>query len=281
MIQLPTKTEIDTLQSLNRPDSISIYASYIAPTSPNNPNRIQLKNLLKEARQLLIQKGFRLKEITTMLLPALKLIDGEEFRVNHTYSLALFIAGNFFAYYRIPTDSVESYVDIGKGFYVEPIIQLIHDNNPYYILHLSHSNVYLLKGDRYHIEPLQAHGFPADMSTDLRIDEQPKDLQAHSIITTNTGKGSKVFHGQYNATQVDKDLLVQFFRHIDRRVRRILQDVSAPLIIAGVEYLLPLYRQVSTYPHLLKHELQGSLEHVSLELIRDNAYRLVASSSPV
>jgi hypothetical protein len=44
MIQLPAKTEIETLQAFFKPNSLSIYAGYITPTSPNNPNRIQLKN---------------------------------------------------------------------------------------------------------------------------------------------------------------------------------------------------------------------------------------------
>lgn len=278
MIQLPTKVEIDILQSLNKPDSISIYASYLAPTSPNNPNRIQLKNLLKEARKLLARKGMRSNEIAKIISPAQRLLDGDEFRVNHNYSLALFISPEYFAYFRLPSEGVESFVDIGKGFYLEPILQLIHNNPRYLVLHLSHNNVYILKGDRYHIEPLDLQGFPTDMTTELRIDEQAKDLQAHSIIPAAAGKGLKVFHGHYNASQVDKELLVQFFRQIDRRLHQALHNITDPLIIAGVDYLLPLYRQVSTYPHLLHDEIQGSLEHVSLESIRDAAYKLIAKS---
>jgi hypothetical protein len=271
---------MDTLQSLNKPDSISIYASYIAPTSPTNPNRIQLKNLLKETRQLLTTRGLRSSEIASMLLPVDKLLDSEEFRANHNYSLALFINREFFVYYHLPPDEFDSFVDIGKGFYLEPIIKLVHDNPQYYVLNLSHNNVYILKGDRYSIEPLKLQGFPANMDEVLRIDEQPKDLQGHSVIPAAAGKGSKVFHGQYNAAQVDKELLVQFFRQVDQKIHRALLGATVPLILAGVDYLLPLYRQVSTYPHLLQKEIRGSLEHISLDSIRDNAYRLLASSVP-
>lgn len=276
MIQLPAKTEIETLQAFFKPNSLSIYASYIAPTSPNNPNRIQLKNLLKEARRLLSQQGLRSSEIITILQPAEKLLDGDEFRANHNYSLALFIHNEVFAYYRLPPEGISSSVHIGQGFELQPIVELLNNNPPYYVLLLSHNNVQLLNGDRYHIKQLQVKGLPANMEQALQIDEYPNEIQTHSIASDGRGKGSEAFHGQYNEAQVDKDMLVKFFRHIDRTLHNALKDTTIPLIIAGVDYLLPLYRQVSTYPHLLLDEIRGSLEHASLATIQERATQLMS-----
>jgi len=72
MIKLPTEADIETLQAFQKPCSLSLYAPYITPSSPNNPNRIQLKNLLKEARQLLAAEGLTAREIATTLQPAEK-----------------------------------------------------------------------------------------------------------------------------------------------------------------------------------------------------------------
>lgn len=279
MIKLPTEADIETLQAFQKPHSLSLYAPYITPSSPNNPNRIQLKNLLKEARQLLAAEGLSAREIATTLQPAEKLLDGDEFRVNHRHSLALFIHPDFFAYYRLPAEDTAPSVRIDNGFNVQPIIELISTNPAYYVLLLSHNNVQFLKGDCYYIEPLQLPGLPVNMEQELNIDEYPNEVQTHSVAAASRGKGSEAFHGQYNDTQVDKDMLTKFFRRIDHKLRVVLKDTTLPLVIAGVDYLLPLYRQVSTYPHLLVDEIQGSQEHTTLEAVRERASELVMRSA--
>jgi hypothetical protein len=222
----------------------------------------------------------RSSEITTILQPAIKLLDGEEFRSNHNHSLALFIHREVFTYYRLPSEGIVSSVRIGQGFDLQPIIELLNNNPPYYVLLLNHNNVQLLSGDYYHIEQLQVRGLPVNMKQVLQIDEYPNETQTHSVANTNRGKGSEAFHGQYNETEVDKKLLIKFFRHIDHTLQRALKDTTIPLIIAGVDYLLPLYRQVSTYPRLLLDELQGNFEHTSLAVIQERATQLLTRSAP-
>lgn len=275
MIQLPTKTEIEVLEALHKPLSLSLYAPYIAPSSPNNPNRIQLKNLLKEARLQLASAGVGVRDIASTLEPVEKLIDGEEFRANHGHSLALFVQQGFFQFFRLPPDGVSSLIVMGEEFHVQPIIELIDNNPPYYVLILSHNGTQLLKGDYYHIEQLELQKYPTTMKQELRIDEYPNETQTHSVAAADRGKGSEKFHGQYNETQVDKEMLVEFFRRIDHKLLKLLKDEKTPLVIAGVDYLLPLYRQVSTYPNLLADEIRGNLEHSSLDFIRDQATNII------
>ncbi len=117
------------------------------------------------------------------------------------------------------------------------------------------------------------------MQQELNIDEQPKELQTHTVAAASRGKGSEGFHGQYEETQVDKEMLTQFFRRIDHKLHDALKDTSIPLVIAGVDYLLPLYRQVSTYPHLLLEEIQGNLEHATLDEVLQQASRLVTRTA--
>jgi hypothetical protein len=274
MIQLPTNTEIKTLKAFKEPDSLSIYAPYIAPNSSDNPNRTQLKNFLKEARQQLLTKELDEREIDALLLPAKKLLDSEEFRMNYKHSLVVFIGHNFFRYYHLPPKGVTSSLIIGKGFSVQPIVIILDKSPSYFVLLLSHNGVQLLKGNRYNIEQIQE--FPTAMKQDLNIDEYPKARQTHTVAPASQGKGSEKFHGQYNQTQVDKEMLVKFFRHIDIKLQKVIKNEKIPLVIAGVEYLLPIYRQVNTYPHLLADEIQGSLEHTPLDSIRKKAFKILA-----
>lgn len=273
MIQLPTKAQLKTLQVYKKPDSLSIYSPYIKPNSPdNNPNRTQLKNLLKEARQLLLSKKLSDRDIDELFKPVQKLLDGDEFRQDSKNSLALFISRDFFQYYHLPPKSVAVSVSINDGFNLQPILGVSQKNLPYFVLILSHNGARLLRGDKYSIEPIETYG---TMKQDLNIDEYPKGFQPHRVAPVIEGKGSNKFHGQYNESQVDKDMLAKFFTHIDSKMNKIMKKEKIPLIIAGVDYLLPLYRQANTYPRLLDSELQGNFEHTPPETIRKRACRLV------
>ncbi len=272
MIQLPTNSEIKTLKACKEPDCISIYAPYIAPNSSDNPNRTQLKNFLKEARQQLAAKKMNERKIDELLSPAIKMLDGEEFRMNYKHSLAVFIGHDFFRYYHLPPKGISPSLVIGKGFAIQPIVELLSKSPSYFVLIISHNGAKLLKGDRYNIEPVEKYG---SMKDDLKIDEYPREYQTHSVAPASTGKGSEKAHGQYNETQVDKDMLAKFFHNIDGKMNKIMKKDGLPLIIAGVDYLLPIYRQANTYPNLKDDELQGNYEHTPLDVVRKKAYKIV------
>jgi len=54
----------------------------------------------------------------------------------------------------------------------------------------------------------------------------------------------------------------EFFQEVNRILKaQILGRANLPLLLAGVEYLLPLYRKVNTYPHVITEELHGNFEH--------------------
>lgn len=271
MIQLPTTTQREALRANEQDNSISIYIPYLAPSSSDNPNRIQLKNALKEVRRLLQAKKMPVRAIDELLSPAHRLIDGDEFRSLDPHSLALFIHHDFFAYYHLPSEGVQPLVVVDTKFSTKPLDELALNNQPYYVLLLNHNDVKLLKGDQYQIEPLQVENLPSNMVKALNIDEYPRERQLHPVANASSGKGSEQYHGQYNETQVDKDMLTEFFRRIDRRLHEVIKDTETPLIISGVDFLLPLYRQINTYPTLAKGEIRGNFEHEPLTNIRDRA----------
>lgn len=275
MIVLPTTEELEQLQAIGQDIGLSLYIPYVAPSSSDNPNRIQLKNALKEAGYLLRARKLHSSEIDKILQPARKLLDSDEFRSVGAHSLALFMRRNFFAKYHLPSEDMKPIIKVGKIFDTDSLAEIIRDNQAYYILILNHNNVGLLKGDRYHIERLDNDRLPTNMVQTLGIDEYPKEQQTHSVAATSIGKGSEQAHGQYNKKQVDKDLLTEFFRRIDRQLHKIIKDIQTPLIISGADSVLSLYRRVSTYPSLLVDEIKGNMEHEPLESMRARASKLM------
>jgi hypothetical protein len=62
---------------------------------------------------------------------------------------------------------------------------------------------------------------------------------------------------------------------VDAGLRGVLRQEQAPLVLAGVDYLFPVYREVSTYPGLLEEGIPGNPDAASPEELHRQAWRLV------
>lgn len=69
--------------------------------------------------------------------------------------------------------------------------------------------------------------------------------------------------------------LERFFRRLDAGLAARMHDEHAPLVLAGVHYLLPIYRGVSTYPHLVDAVLEGNPDGLSAAELQRRAWPLV------
>jgi hypothetical protein len=48
-----------------------------------------------------------------------------------------------------------------------------------------------------------------------------------------------------------------------------------PLVLAGVDYLLSLYKEANTYPHLVDKGIEGNPEELSAEELHEHAWAIV------
>lgn len=279
MIQLPDEQEMNELKAFDRPFCVTIYAPFIEPNGTrNSPNRIELKNLLRRAETALRDAGTEERFIRKTTRQARKLLDDHEFWMTLDDSLVLFMHPELFRYYHIPKQKAPYLLTVERGFNLDPLMEVLRDNEPYFLLALSHKNVRLYEGDQYRLRPVELKDFPTDMKEALNIDEYPFVLETHQVAPMSIGKGAESFHGQYNKSQTDKDMLLQFFRKIDSRLRGLLNQRGLPLVLAGVEYLQPIYRKANTYAKLLPQSIKGNQEHADLNQIRRQAWQLVSSS---
>jgi hypothetical protein len=88
------------------------------------------------------------------------------------------------------------------------------------------------------------------------------------------GKEAAVYHGQGGQPDTRKDELTQYFRLIDAAIAPVVRRTPDPVLLAGVGYLLPLYRQVSHLTQLSTAELAGNWDHLT-------AYQLHQRALPV
>jgi hypothetical protein len=81
--------------------------------------------------------------------------------------------------------------------------------------------------------------------------------------------------GVEDATHEPHDAVLRYFHQIDTGLRAFLRDEHAPLVLAGVEYLLPIYRRANTYPYLLGEGVTGNPEGLRPEALQEQAWAIV------
>ena len=72
-----------------------------------------------------------------------------------------------------------------------------------------------------------------------------------------------------------KDDLLLYFQSIDRGLHEVLREERAPLVLAAVDYFLPIYRQANTYSQLLEKGIEGNPDRLSDKDLHDRAWAIV------
>jgi hypothetical protein len=111
----------------------------------------------------------------------------------------------------------------------------------------------------------------------LRLNDPERQLQFHTATGPSGGKGSRAaaFHGHGGVVQDDKVDILRYFHKVDDGLRKLLAGEQAPLMLAGVDYLLPLYREANTYPHLIEAGIEGNPDNLSAEELHQQAWAIV------
>lgn len=109
----------------------------------------------------------------------------------------------------------------------------------------------------------------------LKYDKPEKQLQWHTRAAQRGAERDAMFHGHGVGVDDAKDRILRYFRVIDAGLRDFLGNERVPLVLAGVEYYFPIYRQANTYPHLTNDGVPGSPEGRRAEELHRHAWDVV------
>jgi hypothetical protein len=234
---------------------------------------IRFKNLLRKAEEGLLAKGLRSIEVRAILKPAQRLLEDPIFWHYQSDGLAVFLTPQEFYAYRLPL-SFEEQVMIIDRFYLKPLLPLFVDDGHYYILALSQKQVRLLEGTRHTVDEVELKHTPQSLAEALQYDHFEKQLQFHTGTSGGAGKRPAMFHG-HDVGDEEKERILQWFQRIDDELSKLLAGRQSPLVLAGVEYLLPFYRQANSYAHLIPEGIPGNPDELKHEALHARAWPLV------
>jgi len=274
-MNVPTLLSQDELKTLMQCEDtcVSIYLPVHKAGPPIRQDPIRFKNLISEAIERLEQRGLRRTDAEEFLAPA-KDLDKPEFWRNQNEGLAIFVAPNLFRYYRLPL-YFEELVSVGDRFHLKPLIPLFTHNGRFYILALSQHQIKLFQASRYQLNEVDIGDTPTSLEEALQYDQPEEQVQMHTGNPNPAAGKSLIFHGHGVGTTDDKTAIWRFFQKVDAGIRKVLDGENAPLIMAGVEYLLPIYRDANSYPHLIEGCVTVNSEALTPKELHDKAWNVM------
>ena len=277
-MDLLSRNEVETLLQERPGWHVSLYMPMIQRGAETQQNPIRCKTLLRQAEERLLANGVRPQEAQDLLRPVQQLLTSRVFWQRQSHGLALFLAPEVWRAYRLPLTSDEVVV-VSRRFHVKPLLPFLSGDGHFFVLALSQKAVRLLRGTAYSIDEVAIQGMPQGIADALRYEDiEKKDHhfpgsqgRPAGAISPLAGHGV----GIEDATHEPRDPILRYFHQVDAALRAFLRDEHAPLVLAGVEYLLPIYRRANTYPYLLDAGVTGNPEGRRPEELQEQAWTVV------
>jgi hypothetical protein len=254
-----------------------LHVSIYLPTARSGPrtreNPIRLKNLLHKAEEALIAGGIRPTEARGLLEPAHRLEEDYDFWQHQSEGLCLHIAPGIFRQHRLPLQFDELAV-VSERFHVRPLLELFTADASFYVLAISMNEVRVFRCGRYSEQELSVVEMPRGMDDALWPDDPEKQRQFRAMRSAQGGE-TALFYNSEDAQEQLKEQLFRYFRQVDQSLHHLLRNESAPLVVAAVDYLHPIYADANSYSNLLQDGVMGNPEGVHPDELRAKAWELV------
>lgn len=241
-VDIPTSADILALTAHRGDICVSIYLRTTPVTQETRGDRIELKNLAKQAAQQLHAEGAEKRQAAAIAEQLDDLVDDNEFWRFQAHSLAIFATPENVRTFRVP-NALEPMVMVADRFHVKPLFRAVSFPNSCYVLALAQLSVRLIE-----VSP----DLPA---VTVKVEDMPQDA---GRAIRGAGEIDHWPSGRIQGAEGQKVLLRQFARNVDKALRPLLTGSDIPLILAATEPLASIYRSVNTYSHLARATIEGS-----------------------
>jgi len=251
----------------------SIYMPTYRKGQESTQSPTRLKNLVRQTRSMLEERGMKDTEIDSLVKPAEDLYLNSMFWQKQSDGLALFLSKEHQFIYRLPIRFEEDVV-IAPKFHLKPLFPLYNSLGNYKILSLSKNQIRLFEANQYDVEEINIEDLDIPLSLDeaLKYDVTHDHVSHHSAQPGNR-TGSSVFHGQGDEED-DKDNIKYFFQLAKEGLSKVLND-DEPLVLAGVDYILAIFRNVSNHKNICEEAIVGNPDIKSAEELHKKAFEII------
>jgi Bacterial archaeo-eukaryotic release factor family 11 len=226
---------------------VSIYV----PTDPDghrsDAERIELDNHASSALEQLKELGVGGSALSSVEESLADLIDDDEYWRFQARTLAIFTDGDRLVSYRLPNRLPAALV-VSDRFFIKPLLRTFTFPQAAFVLAISLGDVRLIEA---------SHDLPPDR---IQVPDLPSD------VASAVGKSSirdRSHDRRVGGSEGQKLRMRQYARQINRALALVVGGHDLPMVLAGTEPMLSIYRSVNSYPHLLDEVIGGNPDQKS------------------
>jgi hypothetical protein len=241
-VDIPSLADLKSLAEHRGDICVSIYL----PTTPVSQeaagDRIELKNLARQALHELEAATADKRRVAALMEHLDDLVDDDEFWRFQAHSLAVLATPDSVRTFRVP-NALTAMVEVSDRFHLKPLFRAVTFPNTCFVLALAEGSVPVVQ--------VSADLPPAV----IKVEGMPKDAASAVGRSTINDRSPS---GRIQGSEGQKVRLRQYARKVDHELRGLLTGSDIPLVLAASEPLGSIYRSVNTYAHLATAGIDGS-----------------------
>jgi len=230
------------------------------PGEPSEPAAALLKTDLQAAAHQLAARKIPEPLIGELLEPLRQLSHEEESLAGAGFARVIFRSPGVFRQFELPVPpSPAQACTVGGCFCIRPILASLALPAHVYVLEVTKKAAALLACSFTGVTPVALpEGTPKTLEEALGFKAPDHDLMNRSAAGPSTGAMHGVKFGTGSGRERQHAHLHDFYEAVDRGVTELLHWNQAPLVLAGVDEDVAIYRAASSYSNLLEQGIHGS-----------------------
>jgi hypothetical protein len=248
----------------------------VLPNPMESP--IRLDHLVRDVKKALQERGVGAAISAQLVGPINELaITAEAGRIWGN-ALIIFRSPDVFRYYFLQRPLPES-LSIADRFQVRPLLAVLTREQRFHLLGLSQQRIRLFHCTQHRIEEAELRGIvPSNMREWMNNRIPDHVLHNRSSAGPSIGSMKGVMFGTSTGREDEDDSLKHFLKEVNRGLHMLLGNDTTPLVLAGVEEEVTLYRRLNTYPRLLDKTVHGSPDGLPARILHERAREVVSQT---
>jgi hypothetical protein len=236
---------------------ITILLPPYRPGEPAGSPATILRTNIREAAGHSAERKLPKSAGENLLQPLERLAEDAALASGSHWGRAIFRSPSVFEQFLLAQPAPAS-LSFGGSFAVRKLAVELELPRTFYILVLSKIRVSLLRCSGLEADVVKLPGVPDTLAEALALEPPDHDLENRSAAGSSAGAMHRVRFGTGSEREKDRAHLADYCKLVERGLQQLRGDADIPLILAGVEEDITIYRAASTYRNLIKKGIPGS-----------------------
>jgi len=265
-----SRSDLDELVAMEARPAVSLYLPTHVAGREIRQDPVRFKNLLSQAAERL--RTIRRGTDTALLASARHLIDDAAFWRHQQQGLALFLAPDFLRVHKLPIKVPEEVI-VGRHFYIKPLLPLLDDAGPFWLLTISASGARFFQGSRWNFAEVPGVDLPQGVAA-VRAETEYQETH-YAAPTGRRGGLAKAQSFGDDPDQVRKDELLEFLHRIKSLIESVIKRNPAPVIVAAHPEVQGHFREIAGWKEIHPDGLLGNPDVLTSEELHRRAYAML------